>query len=1386
MSAYINRKPPAFQDCFVGSGEMAARMRSFDWSMSPLGPAGGWPQSLKTTVRIMLTSRYAMWMAWGPDLTFLCNDAYAPTLGIKKDWALGSPAAKVWAEIWPDIGPRIEHVLKTGEATWDEGLLLFLERSGYPEETYHTFSYSPLADDAGSVSGMLCVVTEETERIIGERRLKTLRDVGTHAAAAKSVDEVCRLVVNTLGENAADVPFSLVYLTAPDGKTAHLRAASRLASGSPASPEVLELTGVGAERGWPLSESIAGAGLVRVTDIRRRFGDLSGGPWNAPPKEAVVIPLRASGQERVLAFLVAAVSACREFDEAYRGFFELVSGQAASGISNANAYEEERRRAEALQELDRAKTVFFSNVSHEFRTPLTLILGPLEDALARPMEAEDRSRVEMVHRNALRLQKLVNTLLDFSRIEAGRIRAFYQPTDLGGLTAELASVFRAAVERAGMRLVVDCATLSEPAYVDRDMWEKIVLNLISNAFKFTLEGEIRVSLREFGGEAILRVQDTGTGISQDQMPHIFERFHRVEGARARTHEGTGIGLALVQELAKLHSGSVEVESVFGEGATFIVRIPLGRAHLLDEAMPGTSAADPSSLGARHYVEEALRWLMNEDGVPTSAESSVIRDVVESRETTDPAAGRVSRPRIVLADDNADLRDYLSRILCERYDVEAVPDGERALEAIRLRPPELVLTDVMMPGRDGFGLLKELRADPRTKTTPIIMLSARAGEEARIEGLEAGADDYLIKPFSARELLARVSATIEVDQVRREVVAAKERVVNTLESITDAFITLDREWRFTYMNAEAERIGGMDRAEVLGRSHWDVYPKAVGTAVYDGFNRAVNEQVAVEFENYYEPWDKWFLVKAYPAPGGGLSVYYRDVTDRKRAAQALREQAGTLQAVLNTSVDHIYVFDREGRYILVSEGAARILGRGREEIIGRTWRELGLPPEVMEPVDEQRARVLKTGSPELHEVTYQAAIGLRHYEYFISPVEREGGELEWVVIVSRDITDRKRAEIALRDADRRKDEFLAMLAHELRNPLAAISNAAQLAKRSNSTEHREWSQEVIEAQVKNLSRMIDDLLDVSRITLGKIQLQTQTLNLGHVINSAVEAARPLIEERKHRLTVDLGAGPLRVEGDPTRLEQVFVNLLNNAAKYSESSGHITLSAQARGSETVVTIDDTGVGMTPELIAKAFDLFAQGDRTIARSEGGLGIGLTLVKNLVEMHGGKVAAESEGPGKGSRLSVRLPLAKERVADAGKPGTPAPASESRRSKILVVDDNLDTARSLAKLLKLLNNDVRTAHDGFSAIEEARADRPDVILLDIGLPGLDGYQVARRLRDEGFGETVVIAVSGYGEEQAKVRSRESGFDHHLVKPVDLNLLVAIIGAKPGNQGRVT
>jgi signal transduction histidine kinase/CheY-like chemotaxis protein len=448
-----------------------------------------------------------------------------------------------------------------------------------------------------------------------------------------------------------------------------------------------------------------------------RLGPLPGGPWPESPDSALILPIAAPGYVRPAGFMVIGLSPRLVFDAEYRSFLDLLAGKVATAIANARAYEEERSRAAALAEIDRAKTVFFSNVSHEFRTPLTLILAPLEDALAQTTEPAQRERLELLQRNALRLQKLVNTLLDFSRLEAGRMRATFEPTDLAALTAELASTFRSAIESAGMRLRMDCSPLRELVYVDREMWEKIVLNLLSNAFKFTLQGEIAISLRDVGESVQLSVSDTGSGIAEDQLPHIFERFHRVEGTRARTHEGSGIGLAFVHELVKLHGGDVRVDSVWEKGTTFTVTIPWRAKH------PGALQLAPHHTVAsatpitNDYIEEARRWL--------------------PRPATTPNRESTSRFRVVWADDNADMRDYVGRLLSDRYDVEAVADGAAALNAVRRELPDLVLADIMMPVLDGFGLLREVRADERTQGVPVILLSARAGEEAQVEGPRGG-------------------------------------------------------------------------------------------------------------------------------------------------------------------------------------------------------------------------------------------------------------------------------------------------------------------------------------------------------------------------------------------------------------------------------------------------------------------------------------------------------------------------------------------------------------------------------------------------------------------------------------------------------------------------
>jgi len=800
------------EEVFPAGSEMATRMRSVDWSATPLGSVSTWPQSLRTSVRILLTSRFAMWMGWGPDLTFFYNDAYARmSLGKKHPWALGRAAREVWAEIWRDIGPRIERVMETGTATWDESLLLFLERSGYVEETYHTFSYSPLTDDATAVAGMLCVVTEETDRIIGARRLGSLRELAASLATVTAVADVIDGMRGGIGDNQRDIPFSLLYLYEDDDAQEGGRVRAQLAGATgielshPAA--AAEIVVGDAAQPWPATAIRTRRERVIVDDLSERFDGIPTGAWDVAPDQAVVVPIAQAAHERSAGFLVAAANPYRQLDEGYLGFIDLVAGQIAASLETARARERERRRAEALAELDRAKTQFFSNVSHEFRTPLTLILGPTEDVLANPDTGpRNRASLEVIHRNAMRLLKLVNTLLDFSRIEAGRIDARYERTDLSKLTAELASSFRSVIEKAGLKLDLDFGPTGGNAYVDRDMWEKIVLNLVSNAFKHTFDGNVSVALHERDGAAELVVRDTGIGISPDQVPRLFERFYRVPNVRSRTHEGTGIGLALVQELVRLHGGAITVDSVPGEGTAFTVRIPLGRAHLPADRISsgdGNAARTATSVsGALAFTAEAQRWLPDD----SDASFGGVRP-------DDERSLALERARVLVADDNADMRDYAARLLrAQGWVVETVADGTAALAAARRDPPDLVLSDVMMPGLDGFGLLRALRADPRTSTTPIILLSARAGEEARVEGLDTGADDYLVKPFSAQELVARVrshlslarvrtAASDAADRARRDAEVAREEAERANRAKSDFLAAMSHELR-TPLNAIA--------------------------------------------------------------------------------------------------------------------------------------------------------------------------------------------------------------------------------------------------------------------------------------------------------------------------------------------------------------------------------------------------------------------------------------------------------------------------------------------------------------------------------------------------------------------------------------------------------
>jgi len=762
---------------------MAAVMADWDWPSTPVGETSSWPLALRTVVRLMLTSRFPMWAGWGPELAFFYNDAYRrDTLGIKHPWALGRPAHDVWAEIWDDIGPRIHKVLASGEATWDEDLLLFLERSGYREETYHTFSYSPIADDDGDqIAGMLCVVTEETDRVIGERRMATLRELAGDLSGRHAEDEVLSAAQRRLAANAKDLPFTLVYLR-DDGGFDRLAATTGFIGEHRAAPS---LTPAGASGAWPIDEVLSAASTTIVDDLVDRLGPLPSGDWEHSPQRAAIVPLTQRGQTNPLGVLVVGLNPYRPADRGYLAFLELMADQIAAGIAGARSYESERRRAESLAELDRAKTEFFSNVSHEFRTPLTLIAGPVEDSLRDeldPLAPVQRERLEIVRRNAGRLRRLVNNMLDFARIEAGRLAAEQVATNLPEVTRDLLASFEPAIARAGLRLEVECPPLPRPVYVDRDMWEKIVLNLLSNALKFTLDGEIKVSLRDGGDGPELTVTDSGVGIPADQIPHLFDRFHRVVGTRARSHEGTGIGLALVQQLVQLHGGTVSVASVDGRGSTFTVRLPYGTS--------ATAASVPFESSLSAYLDEALQW---------SA------DVVEPEPDRDPGQDEGT---VLVVDDNPDLRDYMARLLRPYWKVLLATDGRQALDLLEATTPDLVLADVMMPEVDGFALLHALRSDPRTSTVPVILLSARAGEESTIEGLEAGADDYLVKPFSSLELLARVRSALVLGRLRNREASWRTALVQSLD---EGILIADTHGTVLEVNAAATRLLGLDPA-----------------------------------------------------------------------------------------------------------------------------------------------------------------------------------------------------------------------------------------------------------------------------------------------------------------------------------------------------------------------------------------------------------------------------------------------------------------------------------------------------------------------------------------------------------------------------------------------
>jgi signal transduction histidine kinase len=1285
---FAERPPPAILE---PGGEMGALVRATDWGATRLGPPERWSPALQMMVRLLLANRFPQLLWWGPDYVSIYNDAYRPVLGTKHPAALGKPFKDVWPEVADVLGPMIDVPFHGGPSSWTDDIQLEVRRHGFVEETHFNFAYSPVPDDAapGGIGGVLATVSEITEKIVGERRLAALRDLGARTGDALSVEAACAGMAEALAAHAYDAPFALIYLLDDAGAVARLVAAAGAIAGEPLAPGIVDP--VAADAPWPFGHVVATHAPVTVDDLAARFSRVPPSPWSDPPQAAVVAPIEIANG--LAGFLVAGASPRLRLDDQYIAFFSLAAAQIAIAVGNARAYEDQRRRAEALAQIDRAKTQFFSNVSHEFRTPLTLMLGPLEDALAdeaHPLGAAQRERLELAQRNGLRLHRLVNALLDFSRVEAGRMEAVYQPTDLAAFTAEVASSFRSACEKAGLAFVVNTPPLVQPAYVDREMWEKIFLNLVANAFKFTFQGRIEVSLASEGREAVLRVADTGVGIADGELPRLFERFHRIAGAEGRTHEGTGIGLALVQELVGLHQGSIAVESRPGVGTTFTVRLPLGHAHLPVERVDRERRPGSTAVRAEAFVGEALRWLPEGEFV----ESALGGAGLDTRE----GEGRL----VLLADDNADMRAYVRRLLEARgYDVVAVGDGEAAMAVLRERRPDLVLTDVMMPKLDGFGLLAAIRSDPPTASVPVILLSARAGEGATVDGLDAGADDYLVKPFAARELLARVGVNIKMAEVRRDASRA---------------LSVSEQRR----RLSEDRLSLAVATGRIAVFEWDV---GTDRLIIDGsFNARAGEARGGAAETTLTDW----LTRVHPDDVAGV----RD---------AVRRSVETRSPY-------------EATYRLVGPSRERTL-MGRGEMRSTPEGAMRMTGAVVDITDVTAAQ--------------------RALEELNATLEQR---------VETEVRERARAEEALRQVQKMEavGQLTGGVAHDFNNLLTVIIGGLDTIRRSRPDDHQRIAR-ATDMALQGAQRAVSltsRLLAFSR----RQPLEPKALDPDGLVRGMSDMLRRTLGERIE-LTTELHPQPWRIEADQGQLESAILNLAVNARDAMPDGGRLTIETtnveldglQAAndvevtpGRYGVISVSDTGEGMSSETLERAFEPFF----TTKDPGRGTGLGLSMVYGFVKQSGGHVAIESE-VGRGTTVKLFLPTFEgPPPIQSASHAVAAPAGR-RNEIVLFVEDDDDVRAYGVTMFKELGYQVLEATDADAALDMLRTEeRIDLLFTDVVLPGKSGRELAELSTSIRPGLKVLYAT-GYSRDAIVHHGRLDPGVSLMTKPYTFDQLAA-------------
>lgn len=1458
-------------------GEMERMIQDYPWQNTDLGPINSWSSSLKTAVSICLQSPTSCTLLWGPSLVLIYNDKYADMAGKKHPRLFGKSGSDAWGEVWDRFGPVSVPVLKGKSAARQDDLMFFdrLTSADLPEEVYQTWSWIPVKGENGTVEGILNWSIETTQKVLAERRLRSMRTFSERAKLSKDVLQLTSALISVLEQNKEDVPFAAFYycqtpnlihkrrdISSNNNATPRVRPPhdfhnppihlSLKLAGSigvpdthPATPLFLEIeldpitykpsvsrglitrylsdtvipfpslsstggtptsssingfdhtntyqntrspsrisaTSPNAWR-WPIAEAIMSRRPLLVPSLPSEVAEsLSRRSWGDVPRQAVIIPIWSHESEETplpQAVLVLGVNPRRPYDKQYEEWVNLFSTGLSVSLAAVLSWEAETQRAVQLAQLDAAKTSFFSSVSHELRTPLTLIMGPLHNALTTTRDPKVKDMLNMASRNVSRLSRLVDSLMDFTRIEAGKLLGNFKPVQLGAFTADLAALFRSTIEKSHIEFIIDCDTSSPVlCYVDPDLWEKIVFNLTGNAFKYTLEGSITVQLHFRNQEVVFSVADTGVGIPEDDLDKIFQRFHRVSTV-SRSHEGTGIGLSLTKELVRLHGGSISVvsktknESHDGShGSIFTVQIPLGKDHL-----PPTHVHDTMSEEHRyqHYargiVEEATHWLDPVDvhsgrttsSSPTLAEGSDTSS--EMNKLDHSTLFFVKTDILLLVDDSSDMRQYIRTMFVEFCTVVEATNGLDALELMDkgLRP-NLVLTDIMMPFVDGYALMKAMRERPYTRLVPIIFLTAKAGEEAIIDGLLAGADDYIAKPFQGRELVARVHLQMQLGKRRAELETRFEERQREIQILSDVspigIVRTDARGSIIYSNPRW--------LEITGR---------IGLPLND------------------------WIESVHPADVEPVNTLWRKaLDDRMEGSLEFRWLNGIWT---KGQVVHLGVEDNEWAGILFT----------------------------ITDISDQRL--------------YEAAKLLHVQE--------------------REATARKRAEEAeerRREADerRRAQELLIdVTSHELRQPVSAILNCSTLVK-ENLSRLREKLRKaqvtgqgfipegdligVMDEDLEALDsiyqcglaqeRIANDVLSLSRIQLQVLSIQPVEFELVPEIRRVMAIFHN--ELKMKRISLDLTFGDSirllrvrRIRSDKSRLGQVLTNLLSNAIKFADTSVderkiQVTVDVSfdppregtclppledkipedpAAPIYLYISVKDSGPGLHPDDLALLFKRFQQGSNS-HDVFGGSGLGLFVSRKLCDLMNGRIDVDSVyGHGATFRFFIQAlnsPVGPDSaeasdpdiyhnntIIDVARTKTSEPPSTSRntspsyRGHILITEDNLINQTILNRQLKGAGFLTTLAANGQQALDCIRALAAeqrffDVILMDCEMPVMDGLTAVREIRrletsGELKGRNRIFALTGNARSGQVESAKSAGMDDVLIKPYKLDELL--------------